>query len=151
MKHVYCMIWSQRPAVSAIDKGFGGRHAKAARDPNVQSSSFYTAYPTKCNVRAHSKLIRGHFDSLTMVTVAGFDPKSELAELVDKDYSEGGVLVLNESDRTKIKQSMRRDPHELHKFQTFLSYLMEFGYDLAIAPASNVSNSFGFEAIVGLM
>lgn len=141
-------------SVYAVDKGFGGRHGdhfKAAKDPTVQSSNFYNGYPTKCNVRAQSNLIRGHFESLTMVTVAGFDPKSDVAKVVDKDFTEGGLLVLNESDKTKMKECMKRDPDVVHKFQTFVAYLMEFGYDLAIAPASNVSDSFGFEAIVGLM
>jgi hypothetical protein len=103
------------------------------------------------NVRAKSNLIQGYFDSLTMVTVAGFDPKCELAKVIDKDYREGGDLILDEGDKARISESMRRDPDVLHKFQTFLAYQMEFGYDLAIAPPSNVSDSFGFEAIVGIM
>jgi hypothetical protein len=95
------------------------------------TNNFYSSYPTKCNPRAKkSKSVLGYFDSLTLVIAAGFDPKSELAALIDKDYKHQNNCTLN-------------------KYHTFLSYLFELGYNLAIAPSSNVSDSFGFESFVG--
>ena len=46
-------------------------------------------------------------------------------------------------------QKIVSPPNSLQKFHTFLAYWVEFGYDLAIAPLSNVSGSFGFEGFVG--
>ena len=46
---------------------------------------------------------------------------------------------------------MKSESNEIIKFHTFLSYLMEFGYDLEMAPSLNVSGSFGFESFIGLM
>ena len=94
---------------------------------------------------------RGTFEFLTQqVVAAGFDPKSDLAKRVKLSYEEGGVLVLNAADKAAIEKGMKQHPDSLRKYHAFLSYLMEFGYDLAIAPSSNVSGSFGFEGFVGL-
>ena len=74
----------------------------------------------------------------------------------DSDYSEapgkseGGVLILNEADKEKIRLSMRQNPHILQKFHSFLAYQIEFVHDFALAPGTNVSRSLGFESFVGL-
>jgi len=39
---------------------------------------------------------------------------------------------------------------ELHKFHTYLAYMMEFGYNLSIRPSVDVSENFGLETIAGL-
>ena len=55
---------------------------------------------------------------------------------------------MNEADKKNIESRMKNESNSLKKYHAFLSYLMEFGYDLAIAPSCNVSDSFGFEGFV---
>jgi hypothetical protein len=134
-------------------EGFGKRHEQhlqKAKKSGIPESDFYLWYPTKDNVRAQSNVTRGTFDSLTQLIAAGFDKNSELAKCIDKSYDEGGVLILNEQDKTNISSSQNNNKDVLNKFHAFLAYEMEFGYDLAIAPSLNVSGSFGFESFVGL-
>jgi hypothetical protein len=135
-------------------QGFAGRyndHRLNAMKTGLPESDFYLYYPTKDNPRATSKAVRGNFESLEQIIAAGFDPKCDLSKCIDKSYEEGGVLIMSKADKTKINSSIRQNPNSLHKFHAFLCYQMEYGYDLAISPASNVSGSFGFEQFVGLM
>ena len=72
---------------------------------------------------------------------------------LDKYYSQ--CLSHNnniyDADKVNIESSMKSQSNTLIKYHTFLSYLMEFGYDLGIAPSYNVSGSFGFESFIGIM
>ena len=135
-------------------KGFCHRHnehRKEAMKKATTSNRFYSSYPTKCNPRYKtSRLVLGCFDDLKQYIVAGFDPKCELASRIDKSYDEGGIMILSQTHKEKINASMKQTPNALHKYHTYLSYLFELGYDLAIAPSHNVSDSFGFESFVGL-
>lgn len=81
---------------------------------------------------------------------AGLDAKSEMTSNADKNVDEGGTLILNETDKTNIKSSIKQNTDLLNKFHAFQPYQFELGYDLAIVPTSNVSESFGFESFVGL-
>jgi hypothetical protein len=85
-----------------------------------------------------------------MYIAAGFDPNSDAAASVSKNYHNGGILVIDDNNINCIKSSMPRIPVELHKFHTYLAYLMEFGYDLSIRPSVNVSENPEFETIAGL-
>ena len=93
---------------------------------------------------------QGWFESLTQFIAVGFDSQSSSALYIDNNYSEGGVLILNEADKEKIRSSMRQNPHILQKFHSFLAYQIEFVHDFALAPGTNVSRSLGFESFVGL-
>jgi hypothetical protein len=75
----------------------------------------------------------------------GYDVKCEVASYLNKGHDNGGIFVLDADDADNIKTSMKQNPNELYKFRSFLAYQMELGYDLALAPASNVSSSFGFD------
>ena len=132
-------------------KGFRDRHEehkKAAAKHAHTDNKFYTLYPTRDNPRSKSKITKGAFESLVQFEAAAFDKTSTC---VDKDCHEGGVMILSNDDKEKIRSSMKSESNEIIKFHTFLSYLMEFGYDLGIAPSLNVSGSFGFESFIGLM
>ena len=64
-------------------------------------------------------------------------------------------MPLNECERRYIKESMklaedRRKLTSIQKFQDVLSYQKEFGGDLAMSPLLNVSESAGFEALLGV-
>jgi hypothetical protein len=134
-------------------RGFVERHKEHSRESRKEGNGgnhFYFMYPTKENVSTASRSKQGWFESLTQFIAAGFDPRSTRASLVDKNYSEGGVLILNRADKEKIRASMRQNPNVLQKFHSFLAYQVEFGYDIALAPGTNVSRSLGFESFVGL-
>ena len=107
-------------------------------------------FPTSDCVRAKGPTTRGLFDKLTLHIAAGFKRTSEEASLVDRNHLDGGLMILNNTDKENIKASMKNSPGELLKFQSFMAYQMELGYDLALAPAANVSRSFGFESFVGV-
>lgn len=133
-------------------RGFHARHSEHLREAgkNNPKSDFYLWYPTKTSARATSKSKRGLFDSLTQYIAGGWDPNCAAAASINKSYEDGGVMVLNESDKSKINASMRQTPDSHFKFRSFLAYQLELGYDLAISPSDNVSGSFGFESFVGL-
>lgn len=85
-----------------------------------------------------------------MYIAAGFDANHDIAMRLDKCFNNGGVLIMNEVDKRNIESRMKNETNLLNKYHAFLSYLMEFGYDLAIAPSHNVSDSFGFEGFVSI-
>jgi hypothetical protein len=60
------------------------------------------------------------------------------------------ILVMDNNDINHINSSMPQIPVELHKFYTYLAYLMEFGYNLSIRPTVNMSENPRFETIAGL-
>ena len=132
----------------------GDEHWKGARAP-VPSSNFYLMYPAKSANRSETFSKQGYFDNLNHVIIAGFDPTSEAANCVDKDISEGGILLLSEREKSLIKESMksakgRRELTNIQKCQDVLSYQGEFAGDLAMSPLLNVSESAGFEALLGV-
>ena len=112
------------------------------------SSNFYFHYPSKAV--PHSRSHKGEFEVLQQNIAAGFNAKSNVASSVDKPLCDEGILILDMNDCTQIKESMKKVPNRLRKFQTNLAYLMEFGCDLAIDPSRNVSLNPGFESIIGL-
>ena len=132
----------------------GGEHWKGAR-ASKPSSNFYMMYPAKSADRPKMFSKQRYFENLNHDIIAGFDPTSELANCVDKDISEGGIMLLSECEKGLIKESMktaegRRDLTNIQKFQDVLSYQKEFGGDLAMSPLLNVSESAGFEALLGV-
>ena len=59
-------------------------------------------------------------------------------------------LIIDDDDIKQIDSSQKRTQVKLHKYQAYIAYLMEFGYDLAIRPSLNVSQNPGFESLVGV-
>ena len=115
------------------------------------SSNFYFMYPSQTSKRSEKRDRRGVFEILTPVIAAGFDPTSEIAKSVAHDFKEGGILVLSNDDKVRIKSSMKNKTRtEIEKFQSILAYQFEFGYDIAISHALNVSKSPGFESFLGI-
>jgi hypothetical protein len=145
-------VWIRSGKV--VGRGFGARnseHIKEASKPKPSSDFYHYYYPTSDCVRSKkSRAKRGLFDKLEQYVAAGFDSKCEVASYLNKGHGDGGILVLDVDDANNIKTSMKQNPNEIYKFRSFLAYQMELGYDIALAPASNVSSSFGFEGFVGL-
>ena len=67
---------------------------------------------------------------------ARFDPKSDYVGNIDKDFKNGGIFVMDESQEHLIKSSMKNLKCSAKvKFSHMLAYLMEMGYDpVALAP-----------------
>ena len=134
-------------------RGFSTRdeeHKKAAKESRP-SSTFYRLYPSKESTRAKCRR-RGHFESLVQVIAAGFDPTSEEVDLLDRDYTDGGIFVVSTVEKGRIKSSMRNlNCDNKAKFRHMLAYQMELGYDLALSPGDVVSMNPGFEAVLGVV
>ena len=60
-------------------------------------------------------------------------------ELYDIDHIESSLKSLLKKELTKIE-----------KYQEYIAYLFELGYDLAIHPDYNVSSSPGFESYLDI-
>ena len=135
----------------AVVEGFAKRiaeHEKGCKSENP-ISNFYKLYPSKSTKRSSMASKRGLYEDLSHGIAAGFDPKGRVAQLVNCSWDEGGVLVLNAQDKQRVSSSMpKRKYTDVEKFQILLSYLFELAYDVAIAPALNVSESPGFESFL---
>ena len=75
----------------------------------------------------------GCFKHLTQVIVAGFDPSSKPAKILDKDHTSGGLLIMNAENQRRIKSSLKKDLTSIQKHQETIAYLFEFGYDLVVS------------------
>jgi len=96
--------------------------------------------------------LEAQFESLVQVVAAGFDATSEHIKYIDKDYKDGGVLILSKNEKRNIKTGMKNlNCTDNVKFRHMLAYQMEFGYDLSISPDDNVSSNPGFESVFGVM
>ena len=127
----------------------GDEHLKGAKEKRP-SSRFYRLYPSKESTRSSSKR-KGHFESLIQFVAAGFDPKSEYADNLDKDHKNGGIFVMTKVEERLIKSSMKNlKCSAKEKFGHMLGYLVEMGYDLALAPGGVVSTNPGFESVLGV-
>ena len=112
-------------------------------------------YPSRLIERSKIGGKQGYFENLNNVIIAGFDTSTEAANYVEKDFSEGGILMLRNSKKSLIKESMKMaegksDLTDIQKFQDIVSYQVEFVYNLVISLVLNVSRSPGFESVLGI-
>jgi hypothetical protein len=56
----------------------------------------------------------------------------------------------NEKESKQVRGSMEKGVMDMQKFQELCAYQFEMGYDLCISPGCNVSNSPGFESVLGI-
>ena len=135
-----------------VRRGFQLRHDEhlAASKEEKSSSHFYFMYPSKEGKRKEKRDKLGCFEHLIQIIGAGFDPASEPAMQVNKNYNEGGLLIMSKDDHCRIKSCLKKELTVVQKFQEVIAYLFEFGYDLALSPVNNVSRSPGFESILGI-
>ena len=72
------------------------------------------------------------------MVAAGFDPDSEAALCMEKDHTQGGLLIMNDEDRNHIESALKsKKLSTLQKCQEYIAYLLELGYDLSICPEHN--------------
>ncbi len=132
-------------------RGFQARHSKhlVASKEEKSSSHFHFMYPSSEGKRQDKRDKLG-FEHLTQVIAASFNPASETAMQVNKDYKEGGLLIMCKDDKHWITSCLKKELTAVQKFQEVIAYLFEFGYDLALSMENNVSCSPGFESILGI-
>ena len=135
-----------------IGREFGPRgkdHHDGAKSPK-SSLNFYSVYPAKESGRSNKRDKQGSFENLVQVIAGGFDPSTTSAKQADKDFREGGIMILSSKDKQKIKECLKDVDSSIKKFHTILAYQFELGYDLAISPDVNVSRNPGYETVIGV-
>jgi hypothetical protein len=97
----------------------------------------------------HNRGTRGTFDDLQQVIAAGWSPTSDTALFLDRSWKDGGFLIFNKKEK-QIRASMGKGLTGIQKFHDMCAYQFEMGYDLAISPGCDVSESPGFESVSGI-
>jgi hypothetical protein len=59
-------------------------------------------------------------------------------------------LIFNEKESKRVRASMGTGMTDIQKFQDMCAYQFEMRYDLGISPGCNVSESPGFESVLGI-
>jgi hypothetical protein len=84
------------------------------------------------------------------VIAAGWSPTSDTAIFLDRSWKDGGLFILNKKEKKQIRASMGKGLTDIQKFHDMCAYQFEMGYDLAISPGCNISESPGFESVLGI-
>ena len=90
------------------------------------------------------------FEDLIQLVGFGFVSTSPEALNLNRDWKEGGFLILSEKEKERISKSSSGKT-QLEKFHNICAYQLELGYDLAISPLHNVSQNPGFESFLGVV
>jgi hypothetical protein len=114
------------------------------------NTHFYDLYPSSTCPRTHKRVTKGTFKALQQVIVAGWDPTFDVAKKLDRSWMDSGLLIVNEKETKQIKSSMGKALTDMQKFHDMCAYQFELGYDLSLSPSCNVSESPGFESILGI-
>ena len=124
-------------------------HRLAAKNMTAKSR-FYSLYPSQSSQRANVKGTRGVFEDLIQLVGSGFVSTSSDALNLNRDWKEGGFLILTDKEKDRISGSSAGKT-QLEKFHNICAYQLELGYDLAISPVHNVSENPGFESFLGVI
>ncbi len=87
--------------------GFAGRDAEHLNDASKAQapSNFHRMYPFKRSTRANSQGTRGFYENLSHVIASGFNPTTNVAKLLDRNWTEGGLLIMSKDDKKNIRAS----------------------------------------------
>ena len=78
-------------------------HRKAAAASSSSKSHFYFLYPSNTSPWSGSTGTRGKFENLVQLIAAGFVRDSAAAAKLDGDWKEGGLLILSDDMKEKIR------------------------------------------------
>jgi hypothetical protein len=121
-------------------------HAKASKKG---SSKFYLSFPDK-DVEHKASQRRGHFQDLQVFCGLCFSrTKDDSYKMLYKTSGDGGIFlwdmeVLDPLEKSKFNTCIKEK--QLH----MVGYLCELFLELALCPENNVSESPGFEAVIGI-
>ena len=135
-----------------------GRGFKKRDDEHLQeakkitpSSKFYRRWPSRLALRESNSCAKGHFEHLRQLVAVGFDSDAQQLQYLDQDWTKGGILVLSERHQKHIDKSMNHlKCSRMVKYQHALGYIIELGYNLALAPDNDESDNPGFESLLGV-
>jgi hypothetical protein len=84
-----------------VRSGFLVRYSKhlAESKKDKSSSHFYFMYPSRHGNRNDKQDKLGCFEHLIQVIAAGFDPTSQPVMHINKDFEEGGLLIMSKDDQ----------------------------------------------------
>jgi hypothetical protein len=116
-------------------------HEKMAKADRNDDSRFYNLYPHSESVRANSRATAGTYEYLTPFIGAYFAANAASRS----DFSNSGLFLYTNEEKQRISSVNFSGKSGEQKYMTMIAYLFELGYDLAISPRRNVSNSPGFE------
>jgi hypothetical protein len=80
-------------------------HLKASKEAQ-STSNFYFFYPSLESTRITSVMKRGAFERLNQLVAEGFTQSSTAVQTMDKDWKEGGLLILSDEDKEQIKRNL---------------------------------------------
>ncbi len=125
-------------------------HQKHSLLKESTSSRFYTTFPSRDATLDTQHTRQGYFENLEIYCGVGISRKEPGLSYL-KDTGPESVFVCNDNYLRYVNMVSFRgvvDPTE--KQMHMIGYLCELAYDLAIAPANNVSESPGFEGPLGI-
>ena len=134
------------------NRGFKVRddeHRLAAKSM-TSKSRFYALYPSTSSQRANIRGTRGVFENLVQLVGSSFKPLSPDAMNLNRDWKDGGLLILSDKEKECISESSAGKT-QIQKFHNICAYQLELSYDLAISPLNNVSQNPGFESFLGIV
>ena len=128
------------------------RQHYSASKAKFPASTFYREFPSlECERASTYKAKTGVFESLQMRMAIGFESSSEIANMLDKDVSEGGIMILSKEDKERIRGTMPDLKSDMARFQVMFTYMCESVYGLAMSPDNNVSSNIGYEKVAGII
>ncbi len=78
-------------------------------------------YPSREGKKKEKRDKLGCFENLTQIIAVGFDPSSKPATQVDKNYNEGGLLIMSKDDEHQIKSCLKKELTVVQKFQEVIA------------------------------
>jgi hypothetical protein len=60
------------------------------------------------------------------------------------------LIIMSKDDQCQIASCLKKELTAVKKIQEVIAYLFEFRYNLALSLENNVSQSSGFESILGI-
>jgi hypothetical protein len=108
-----------------VRRGFLARHNKhlAESKNNKSSSHFSFIYLSRHRKRNDKRDKLGCVEHLIQVIAAKFDPTSQPAMHVKKDFEEGGLLIMSKDDQRWIASCLKKD---LTSVENIRKYLLAF-------------------------
>jgi len=131
-----------------IGRPFEARHKEHQKSSLLKESTpsrFYTTFPSRDGTLNTQHTRQGFFEDLGISFGAGISRKEPGLSYYLKDTVPQSVFVCNSNylrylNMVKFRGIVNVREKQLH----MVGYLCELGYDLAIPPANNVSESPGF-------
>jgi hypothetical protein len=140
----------------AVGRSLYHRHKEHLKSASLSTGStfdskFYMSYP--CRTATYTDTTRrGFFESLQQYSALAFDrAQHKQSATALQNTREHSLFVWSQSDMKSLKAvGFAGNPSIGDRQLHLIGYLCEIGYDLALAPDNNMSESPGFETPLGI-